>query len=128
MGSCEILQGSWKQTAIKFLTSWKKCGGKLEKVCAKLCASQVQFRATCRKSLYKSTENEEAGKVQSCTSVRKCAQCWCKYTENCRKLMEKTHESVLKTHGNVLKTHGSAFYLAINVQYLMKNSRKKWIK
>ena len=33
-----------------------------------------------------------------------------------------------KTHGNVLKTHGSAFYLAINVQYLMKNSRKKWIK
>ena len=71
MGSCEILQGSWKQIVIKFLTSWKKCGGKLEKVCAKLCASQVQFRATCRKSLYKSTENEEAGKAKNCASVHR---------------------------------------------------------
>lgn len=92
MGSCEVLQGSWKQIVIKFLTSWKKCGGKLEKVCAKLCASQVQFRAMCRKSLCKCTENEEAGKVQSCASVRKCAQCLCKCTENYRKLMEKHTE------------------------------------
>lgn len=93
MGSCEILQGSWKQIVTKFLTSWKKCGGKLEKVCAnvlKSCAlREYNFRAMCRKSLYKSTENEEAGKVQSCANVRKYAQCLCKCTENYRKLMEK---------------------------------------
>ena len=75
MGSCEILQGSWKQIVTKFLTSWKKCGGKLEKVCAnvpkKPRASQVQFRAMCRKSLCKSTENEEADKVQSCADVQR---------------------------------------------------------
>lgn len=29
------------------------------------------FRAMCRKSLYKSTENEEADKVQSCADVRR---------------------------------------------------------
>ena len=75
MESCEVLQGSWKQIVTKFLTSWKKCGGKLEKVCAnvlKSCAlRECNFRAMCRKSLYKSTENEEAGKVQSCTSVQR---------------------------------------------------------
>ena len=124
MGSCEILQGSWKQTAIKFLTSWKKCGGKLEKVCAKLRASQVQFRAMCRKSLCKCTENEEAGKVQSCTSVQKCAQYLYKSTENCRKLMEKTH-------GNVLKTHESALYLINNARearYFCVKMTKKMTK
>ena len=31
--------------------------------------SQAQFRAMCRKSSYKCTENEEAGKVKSCASV-----------------------------------------------------------
>ena len=29
------------------------------------------FRAMCRKSLYKSTENEEAGKAKSCTDVQR---------------------------------------------------------
>lgn len=71
MESCEVLQGSWKQIVTKFLTSWKKCGGKLEKVCAKLRALQVQFRAMCRKSLYKSTENEEAGKAKNCADVHR---------------------------------------------------------
>lgn len=75
MGSCEILQGSWKQIVTKLFTSWKKCGGKLEEVCAnvpkKLRVSRVQFRAMCRKSLYKSTENEEAGKVQNCADVQR---------------------------------------------------------
>ena len=33
------MQGSWKQIVIKFLTSWKKCGGKLEKVCANVLKS-----------------------------------------------------------------------------------------
>lgn len=122
------MQGSWKQIVTKLLTSWKKCGGKLEKVCAnvpkKLCASQVQFRAMCRKSLYKSTENEEADKVQSCADVRKYAQYLYKSTENCRKLIEKTH-------GSVLKTHESALYLINNareVRYfcvkMVKNDRK----
>ena len=91
MESCEILQGSWKQ-----ITSWKKCGGKLEKVCAdvlKSCAlREYNFRALRRKSLYKSAENEEADKVQSCADVRKCAQYLYKSTENCRKLMEKRTE------------------------------------
>ena len=63
------------QIATKFLTSWKKCGGKLEKVCAnmpkKLRASRIQFRAMCRKSLYKSTENEEAGKAKNCADVHR---------------------------------------------------------
>ena len=103
MGSCEVLQESWKQIAIRFLASWTKCGGKLEEVCAnmpkKLCASQVQLRAMCRKSLYKSTENEEAGKVQSCTSVRRSTHNIC---ANVQKIDGKTHESVLKTHENVL--------------------------
>ena len=31
----------------------------------------MQFRAMCRKSLYKSTENEEADKAQSCASVQR---------------------------------------------------------
>lgn len=106
MGSCEILQGSWKPNCLKFLTSWKKCGGKLEKVCAnvpkKPRASQVQFRAMCRKSLYKSTENEEAGKAKNCASMHRNTRNLYKCTENCRKLIEKTHESALKTHGSVL--------------------------
>ena len=29
------------------------------------------FREMCRKSLYKSTENEEAGKVKSCADVQR---------------------------------------------------------
>lgn len=33
------MQGSWKQIVTKFLTSWKKCGGKLEKVCANVLKS-----------------------------------------------------------------------------------------
>ena len=89
--------------ARKLETNCYKVAHKLEKVrrqagkslckCAKkLRASQVQFRAMCRKSLYKSTENEEAGKVQSCANVRKCAQYLYKCTENCRKLMEKRTE------------------------------------
>ena len=91
----------------------------------KSCAlRECNFRAMCRKSLCKSTENEEAGKVQSCADVRKYAQYLYKSTENCRKLMEKTH-------GNVLKTHGSALYLINNareVRYfcvkMVKNDRK----
>ena len=75
MESCEILQGSWKQIVTKFLTSWKKCGGKLEKVCANVLKSCVlrdyNFRAICRKSLYKSTENEEAGKAKNCASMHR---------------------------------------------------------
>ena len=81
MGSCEILQGSWKQ-----ITSWKKCGGKLEEVCANVSKSLYNLwhfaSALCRKSLYKSTENEEAGKAQNRANVRKCAQYLYKSTEN----------------------------------------------
>lgn len=69
------MQGSWKRIVTKLLTSWKKCGGKLEKVCAdvpkKPRASQVQFRAMRRKSLYKCTENEEAGKAQNCAGMQR---------------------------------------------------------
>lgn len=90
------MQGSWKQIVIKFLTSWKKCGGKLEKVCAnmpkKLCASQAQFRAMCGKSLCKSTENEEAGKAQNCASVQRNTRNVC---ANVQKIDGKTHENVL---------------------------------
>lgn len=32
---------------------------------------ECNFRAMCRKSLYKSTENEEAGKAKNCASVHK---------------------------------------------------------
>ena len=32
---------------------------------------ECNFRAMCRKSLYKSTENEEAGKAQSCADVQR---------------------------------------------------------
>lgn len=75
------MQGSWKQIVTKFLTSWKKCGGKLEKVCAdvlKSCALRERnFRAMRRKSLCKSTENEEAGKAQSCADVQKNAHDIC---------------------------------------------------
>lgn len=107
MGSCEILQGSWKQIVIKFLTSWKKCGGKLEKVCAnmpkKLCASQVQFRAMCRKSLCKSTENEEAGKVQNCADVQRNTRNVCTNVQkivgnlwkNTRKCVKNTRKCVI---------------------------------
>lgn len=68
----------------------------------------------CRKSLYKSTENEEADKVQSCADVRKYAQYLYKSTENCRKLIEKTHESALKTHESVLYLINSALFLRKN--------------
>ena len=79
----------------------------------------------CRKSLYKSTENEEAGKAKKlCECAEKYAQCLCKCTENCRKLMEKTR-------GSVLKTHESALYLINNareVHYfcvkMVKNNEK----
>ena len=68
--------------ARKLKTNRHKVSHKLEKVrrqagkslckCAKkLRASQVQFRAMCRKSLYKSTENEEAGKAKNCASVHR---------------------------------------------------------
>ena len=42
-----------------------------QKVCTGYGTSQAHFRAMCRKSLYKSTENEEASKVQSCASVQR---------------------------------------------------------
>ena len=77
----------------------------------------MQFRVICRKSLYKSTENDEAGKAQNCANVRKCAQYLYKSTENCRKLMEKTHGNVLKTHRNVL-------YLINSALFLRKNGKK----
>lgn len=74
--------------ARKLETNCHKVSHKLEKVrrqagkslckCAKkLCASRVQFRVICRKSLYKSTENEKAGKVQSCASMQRNARNIC---------------------------------------------------
>ena len=42
-----------------------------QKVCTGYGTSQAQFRAMYRKSLYKSTENEEAGKAKKCASVRR---------------------------------------------------------
>ena len=78
MGSCEILQGSWKQIVIKFsqagksaAASWKKFVQMCQKVCTGYGTSQAHFRAVRRKSLCKSTENEEAGKVKSCADVQR---------------------------------------------------------
>ena len=75
MRSCEVLQGSWKPNCYKVSHKLEKvrrqAGKSLCKCSKKLRASQVQFRAMCRKSLYKSTENEEAGKVQSCADVQR---------------------------------------------------------
>lgn len=108
--SCSRIRKSWGKLwslARKLETNCHKVSHKLEKVrrqagksLCKYAKKFVQamalrkrnFRAMCRKSLYKCTENEEAGKVQSCASVRKCAQCLCKCTENYRKLMEKHTE------------------------------------
>lgn len=72
--------------ARKLETNCHKVSHKLEKVrrqagkslckCAKkfvqvMALRKRNFRAMCRKSLYKSTENEEAGKVQNCASVQR---------------------------------------------------------
>ena len=76
----------------------------------------------------KSTENEEAGKVQSCVSMQKNTHNIC---VNVQKIDGKTHRSALKTHGSVLKTHESALYLINNareVHYfcvkMVKNNEK----
>ena len=49
----------------------RQAGKSLCKCAKKLCASQIQFRAMRRKSLYKSTENEEAGKAKNCASMHR---------------------------------------------------------
>ena len=125
MESCEILQGSWKQIAIRFLASWTKCGGKLEEVCAnmpkKLRASQAQFRAMCGKSLCKSTENEEAGKAQSCADVQRNTRNVC---ANVQKIDGKTHESALKTHENVLYLINNAREVRYFCVKMVKITRK----
>lgn len=70
VGSCEISQGSWKPN-YKLEKVRRQAGKGLCKCAKKLRASQVQFYAMCRKSLYKSTENEEAGKAKNCASVHR---------------------------------------------------------
>ena len=75
MGSCEVagnkLLQSFSQAGKSAAASWKKFVQTCQKVCTGYGASQVQFRAMCRKSLCKCTENEEAGKMQSCADVRR---------------------------------------------------------
>ena len=102
----------------------RQAGKSLCKCAKKLCASQIQFRTMCRKSLYKSTENEEADKAQNYADVRKCAQYLYKSTENCKKLMKKTHESALKTHGSVLYLINNAREVRYFCVKMVKNDRK----
>ena len=82
----------------------------------------------CRKSLCKSTENEEAGKAQSRADVQKNTRNVC---ANVQKIDGKTHGSVLKTHESALKTHENVLYLINNareIRYfcvkMVKNNEK----
>ena len=61
MKSCKeagnkLLQ-SFSQAGESAAASWKKFVQICQKVCTGYGTSQIQFRAMCRKSLYKSTEN-----------------------------------------------------------------------
>ena len=58
--------------------------------------SQIQLRAMRRKSLYKSTENEEAGKVQSCADVQRNTHNICINVQKIRKLIEKNAQKCVK--------------------------------
>ena len=104
---------SCKEAGNKLLQSFSQAGksaaASWKKFVQTMTLRERNFRTMRRKSLCKCTENEEAGKAQNRANVRKCAQYLYKSTENCRKLMEKTH-------GNVLKTHGSALYLINNAR------------
>ena len=68
MKSCKeagskLLQ-SFSQAGKSAAASWKKF--------VQTCQKAARFAsAMCRKSLYKSTENEEAGKAKSCASVQR---------------------------------------------------------
>ena len=103
--------------ARKLETNCHKVSHKLEKVrrqagkslckCAKkfiqaMALRKRNFRAMCRKSLYKCTENEEAGKVQSCADVRRNTRNACTNVQKIVGNWWKTHESVLKTHESAL--------------------------
>ena len=75
MKSCKeagnkLLQ-SFSQAGKNAAASWKKFVQTCQKICTGYGTSQAQFRAMCRKSLYKSTENEEADKAQNCTDVQR---------------------------------------------------------
>ena len=104
--------------ARKLETNCYKVSHKLEKVrrqagkslckCAKkfvqaMALRKRNFRAMCRKSLYKSTENEEAGKVQSCADVRRNTRNVCvnvqkivgNWWKNTRKCVKNTRKCVI---------------------------------
>ena len=75
----------------------------------------------CRKSLCKSTENEEAGKVQNCASVQRNTRNVC---ANVQKIDGKTHESVLKTHENALYLINNAREVRYFCVKMVKNNEK----
>ena len=87
----------------------------------KLRASQAQFRTMCGKSLCKSTENEEAGKVQSCADVQRNTRNVC---ANVQKIDGKTHESTLKTHESVLYLINNAREVRYFCVKMVKNNEK----
>lgn len=61
------MQGSWKQIATKFLTSWKKCGGKLEKVC-----TNVLKNCALRKYSFVQCVEKVCANVQKMRKLAKC--------------------------------------------------------
>ena len=75
MGSCEIAGNKLSKVSHKLEKVRRQAGKSLCKRAKKFVQAiafrKRNFRAMCRKSLYKSTENEEAGKAQNYADVQR---------------------------------------------------------